>query len=232
MVNNIISYFEMCTREGTSLQHGMNFRLRGGHSVILMSVRANAPYRDRVEEDGTVLVYEGHDIPRSADTPLPKTIDQPMHLPSGGLSRNGKFYEAALAFKRGDQEPDLARVYEKIKKGIWSDNGFFQLVDAWIESDERRNVFRFKLIAVEADSEEEVVSERGARKLERRRIIPTAVKLEVWRRDGGKCVMCGAADELHFDHILPFAKGGTSFTAENVQLLCARHNLEKSAKIV
>ena len=38
-------------------------------------------------------------------------------------------------------------------------------------------------------------------------------------------------DELHFDHVLPYAKGGTSLTAENVQLLCARHNLSKSDKI-
>jgi 5-methylcytosine-specific restriction endonuclease McrA len=57
------------------------------------------------------------------------------------------------------------------------------------------------------------------------------VKLEVWKRDGGKCVTCGAKDELHFDHIIPFSKGGTSLKADNVQLLCARHNLEKSDKI-
>ena len=66
---------------------------------------------------------------------------------------------------------------------------------------------------------------------ERRRIIPTHVKLEVWRRDAGKCTKCGAEDELHFDHILPFAKGGTSLTVANVQILCARHNLEKHDNI-
>src|SRR5438105_812310 len=66
---------------------------------------------------------------------------------------------------------------------------------------------------------------------ERRRIIPTSVKLEVWKRDGGKCVSCGATDELHFDHIIPFSRGGTSMTSRNVQLLCARHNLEKKDKI-
>ena len=50
-------------------------------------------------------------------------------------------------------------------------------------------------------------------------------------RDQGRCVECGATDELHFDHVVPFSKGGTSLTAENVQLLCARHNLQKSARI-
>ena len=66
---------------------------------------------------------------------------------------------------------------------------------------------------------------------ERRRIIPTAVKLEVWKRDDGKCRECGAQDELHFDHIVPVAKGGTSLVSENIQLLCARHNLEKRDNI-
>jgi hypothetical protein len=33
--NEILSYFEMCQREGTSLQRGMNFRQYGGHSVVL-----------------------------------------------------------------------------------------------------------------------------------------------------------------------------------------------------
>ena len=45
MRGNIISYIDMCREEGSSLQRGMNFRLRGGHSVVLMSVHPNAPYR-------------------------------------------------------------------------------------------------------------------------------------------------------------------------------------------
>jgi 5-methylcytosine-specific restriction endonuclease McrA len=59
------------------------------------------------------------------------------------------------------------------------------------------------------------------------RLIPTSVKLQVWKRDKGKCVMCSSTDNLHFDHIIPYSKGGSSLIAENIQLLCARHNLEK-----
>ena len=40
MRDNIIAYMDMCQREGASLQRGMNFRLRGRHSVILISVTA------------------------------------------------------------------------------------------------------------------------------------------------------------------------------------------------
>jgi len=31
---------------------------------------------------------------------------------------------------------------------------------------------------------------------------------------------------------VPFSKGGSSLTAANVRLLCAKHNLEKSDKIL
>ena len=54
--NEIIPYLDMCHREGVSLQQVMNFQLGDGYSVILMSVRLNAPYRDEVSEDGTSKV--------------------------------------------------------------------------------------------------------------------------------------------------------------------------------
>jgi hypothetical protein len=231
MRGNVISYIEMCLKEGVNLQRGMNFRLKGHHSVILMSVRPNSPYRDEVQEDDSVLIYEGHDEPKRQGVSNPKALDQLERLPSGTLTENGKFHQAAQLFKSGLKGPDIVQVYEKIKPGIWTDNGFFHLVDSWIEHDGVRNVFKFKLIAVETVSDELAAEEAPTRVLERSRIIPTSVKLEVWARDGGKCVNCGATDELHFDHILPFSKGGTSLKAENVQLLCARHNLSKSAKI-
>lgn len=112
--------------------------------------------------------------------------------------------------------------------GIWSYNGVFHLTDSWQEEDEHRRVFKFKLVAVEGEEDFAHPAQVGA---ERRRVIPKQVKLEVWKRDGGKCARCGASDELHFDHIVPFSKGGTSLTVANVQLLCARHNLEKRDRI-
>jgi hypothetical protein len=227
--DNIISYIEMCRREGASLQQGMNFGLGGNHSVILMSVRPNAPYRDRVEDGGTTLIYEGHDCPKGAVCPNPKVVDQPENFPSGGLTQNGKFHAAAQLAKRNERPPERVRVYEKIRPGIWSYNGVFHLVDSWRERDEYRTVFKFKLVAVEGDED---LAKPVRINAERRRLIPTHVKLEVWKRDDGKCAVCGAKDELHFDHIVPFSKGGTSLTAANVQLLCARHNIDKKDHIM
>ena len=77
----IVSYLEMCQAEGINLQRGMNFHLREGVSVILMSTRAGAPYADRIEENGRVLIYEGHDVPRYQGAPDPKTVDQPLATP-------------------------------------------------------------------------------------------------------------------------------------------------------
>lgn len=63
------------------------------------------------------------------------------------------------------------------------------------------------------------------------RLIPSGVKKEVWKKDGGKCVLYGSIKNLHFDHDLPFSKGGTSLTAKNIRLLCAKCNLVKSDKV-
>lgn len=218
----------MCQREGLSLQRGMNYRAGDGYSIILMSQRPNAPYRDRIEDDWATLIYEGHDEPKRAGSPDPKTVDQPGETERGTLTENGKFARAAERYARGEALPERVRVYEKIRAGIWSYNGLFHLVDSWIENDGRRNVYKFKLTTIDDD-----MHNVGARhdELETSRLIPSSVKLAVWQRDGGRCVQCGASDNLHFDHIIPYSKGGTSLRAENIQLLCARHNLAKRDRI-
>jgi 5-methylcytosine-specific restriction endonuclease McrA len=45
------------------------------------------------------------------------------------------------------------------------------------------------------------------------------MKVEVWRRDRGQCVLCGSTKNLRFDHDIPFSKGESSLTAANVRLL-------------
>jgi 5-methylcytosine-specific restriction endonuclease McrA len=65
----------------------------------------------------------------------------------------------------------------------------------------------------------------------RSRRIPAAVKAQVRERDKGRCVfvgpdgtVCGSAEFIQFDHIIPWSDGGPS-TADNVRLLCRAHNL-------
>jgi len=227
---DVISHAEMCLEEGVSLQKGMNFRIKGGLTVILMSLRKGAPYADKVEENGEILIYEGHDLPKNL-TRNPKSDDQPYYTPKGTLTENGKFFVVAEKFKKGIQQSELIKVYEKIKDGIWVYNGVFELIDAWMEKSECRNIFKFKLRVTDKTINQKTKREKKLIDIDHNRIIPTPVKLEVWKRDKGKCVQCGSIDNLHFDHILPFSKGGTSLKAENIQLLCARHNLQKRDKI-
>lgn len=220
----------MCSREGGMLQRGMNFRRGNGYSIILMSLRPNAPYDDHLEDEGATLIYEGHDASRGTTSKDPKGIDQPEKLPSGKLTENGRFHAAAQAFKSGQRPAERVRVYEKIKDGIWSYNGDFELVDSWLEQSGRRKVFKFRLHLLNDES-----SPQGAPiqsdASEQSRVIPTAVKLAVWKRDHGKCRICSSTVGLHFDHIIPYSKGGSSETADNIQILCAKHNLAKHDRI-
>jgi hypothetical protein len=63
------------------------------------------------------------------------------------------------------------------------------------------------------------------------------VRLEVWRRDGGRCRNCGITDDdamqrtgehLQYDHIIPFSRNGAD-TVSNIQLLCGPCNRAKAA---
>ena len=53
----------------------------------------------------------------------------------------------------------------------------------------------------------------------------------VSKRDQGQCVERGCSDNLHFDHIIPYSRGGSALIAKNTQLTCARHNSAKHDKI-
>lgn len=77
---------------------------------------------------------------------------------------------------------------------------------------------------------EELIAEGLIKMGRKREPIPQKVKDEVWRRDGGRCVLCGSQENLEFDHIIPLSKGGSN-TVRNIQLLCQKCNREKSNKI-
>lgn len=225
-IDDIISYAELVAAENANVQKGMNFKIKPEYSIFLMSIRKNAPYADEWDDKTNTLIYEGHNVPKNISD-KPKEIDQPLATPNGTLTENGKFFTAAQSYKMGMiKEPHKVKVYEKIKAGIWYYKGFFNLVDAKIVNTGTRNVFKFYLSPIE------FMSKRKQIELPHSRLIPTSVKLEVWSRDKGECVICHSKENLHFDHDLPFSKGGTSLTAANVRILCMKHNLKKSDKIL
>lgn len=61
------------------------------------------------------------------------------------------------------------------------------------------------------------------------RHIPFRLRREILRRAGSRCGKCGSVNDLHIDHIVPVAKGGLT-QPENLQILCAIHNLSKGGR--
>jgi len=67
------------------------------------------------------------------------------------------------------------------------------------------------------------------------RIANLRQRFRVMKRDGFKCVLCGASPattpgcELQIDHIIPWSKGGET-AEENLRTLCAQCNLGRSNK--
>jgi len=87
------------------------------YSIILMSVRDDAPYKDEISEDGKRIVYEGHNLnKRYCKDKSPNTFDQPLFLPSEKLTENRKFAKVANCFKNALQKSEKVRAYQKIKK--------------------------------------------------------------------------------------------------------------------
>ena len=223
----IISYNTLVTNEnGKQIQKGMNFGIQKSYSVVLMSTQKNAPYNDEIFDDG-VIEYEGHDVPININKDK-KSVDQQMRTPSGTLTENGKFFNAAEKYKAGKRDPAIIKVYRKIRPGVWVDMGFYNLTNAYLKPDGIRNVFKFllELKLEQMDDDSDYID------LLHNRTIPGDIQREVYERDNGECVKCGSNENLHFDHILPFSKGGSSKVASNIQLLCAKHNLQKGARFI
>lgn len=62
------------------------------------------------------------------------------------------------------------------------------------------------------------------------RSIPREVQLRVNRRDNNVCQLCSKNvldKDIHFDHIIPWSKGGSS-DENNIRILCKKCNLERS----
>ncbi len=61
--------------------------------------------------------------------------------------------------------------------------------------------------------------------------LPSAwVKMHVWRRDHGQCVLCGGQERVWFDYIVPVREGGST-TEQNLRLMCERCRRNKGGRI-
>ena len=117
---------------------------------------------------------------------------------------------------------DLDRTLWRTEDGYyWDDDGLDAEAVALLAWDRlRRQDARVERLRKIRASEEAVVGARRER-------IPEDVRLFVWTRDEGRCVRCGAEEDLQFDHVIPVARGGGN-APENIQVLCGPCNRAKS----
>ncbi len=227
MLDQILSHIEMCNLEKVqTLQRGMNFRLNPNYSILLMSRRDNAIYNDKILEDGITIEYEWHDIPKTNWIDV-KVLNQPEFTKTWKLTQNGKFIKAVNDYKKWLSGPEIVKIYEKLLPWIRSLKWFFELMDYKSFFDWTRSVFKF-ILKLSSKQDKQY---NNSIDLEHTRLIPSNIKKEVWKRDGGKCILCGSVKNLHFDHDLPFSKWWTSLLKENIKILCMQCNLRKSDKI-
>jgi 5-methylcytosine-specific restriction endonuclease McrA len=132
-------------------------------------------------------------------------------------------------------DPNLVVDFDPTRdEAIWLFKGFRYKVNPIYSDEEKRLLIledfdnerqKFETLKAKFDgpSTAEIVYERQR--------IPEKVRIEVWRRDGGKCARCGSRERLEYDHIVPISRGGSN-TARNIELLCESCNRAKSNNIV
>jgi hypothetical protein len=131
--------------------------------------------------------------------------------------------ELKSAVKKSESEPELLPVPWTSRFGyIWLFKGcIYHVQYSDEEHSERKRFERLKQLYKDDGS---------GQPSNHRESIPERVRIEVWRRDGGKCARCGSREKLEYDHIVPVSKGGSN-TARNIELLCESCNRKKSNHI-
>ena len=154
-----------------------------------------------------------------------------------------KFWLKRLALPPGSGEVVQSTVEElltisenepvQLTTDLWIFKGYEYQVEGLYSSDQ------FSLLILENFDRERQYFERLKHKYDANTLdtaealrarIPETVRIEVWRRDDGKCSRCSSRERLEYDHIVPLSRGGSN-TVRNIELLCEACNRAKGANI-
>ena len=130
-----------------------------------------------------------------------------------------------------DTKPVLVFSHPRVERRWWWYKGRFYVDEENLDEETVHALLHKRETRKQASIDKAKAELRGEQQRAfKREPIPEAVRHEVWRRDGGRCVDCGSRENLEFDHIVPVSKGGAN-TARNIELRCASCNRSKSADI-
>jgi hypothetical protein len=148
---------------------------------------------------------------------LKQRFGEEINFPGKMIERRNKVLEFS------ENEPLKIKIWGN--KIAWIYKGFYYYTEGHF-SDQQIS----RLILEECDQENEYFeglekkydnSEHEQGDAYYRQEIPEKVRIEVWWRDGGKCVRCGSGENLEYDHIIPISDGGSNAT-RNIELLCEK----------
>ena len=138
---------------------------------------------------------------------------------STGVKRDDRYNkDDSIARARAWQAANPERVKENKK--------------AWQEANREKFVgYTMKWRASNPEAARAIHSNRRAKKMGAKGRVSADIREKLFVLQKGKCPCCGKplGDDCHLDHKMPLALGGTN-TDDNMQLLRAKCNMEKSAK--
>lgn len=156
-----------------------------------------------------------------------------------------RFY-SGKSYTQSEMEEDayqsLLKQQQHTPVGIMADSSskkcWWMFRNQFYWEDEGYSAIEIKALILEKIEQKEKKVQRAIARVQQekpepssmRQPIPDDVKMFVWQRDNGRCVKCGSQQNLEFDHIIPFSKGGSN-TARNLQLLCEKCNRSKGANL-
>lgn len=159
-----------------------------------------------------------------------------LFVPQRGMEANIVGWLSASDLRRMDAEDLPIQAYSigerwsgrhwwVFRRGVYSTALSLKALDVRALLLQAENKVKVKLAHAHALMEQAAVLDAP-----RRPSIPTDVKILVWQRDKGQCVICGSNRDLEFDHVIPLTMGGSN-TARNIQLLCELHNRQKGGNL-
>lgn len=168
-----------------------------------------------------------YDVVISKLLPLIGEIVGQVDISQKDIGSLNKLYEKYIELL-SESEKKPVKFYKWVYKGfIYEVQGHYSEDEIRLlileDFDKERRMFE-KLRAKFDDASSEDINYERPR-------IPEKVRIEVWRRDSGKCARCGSREKLEYDHIVPISKGGSN-TVRNIELLCEKHNRSKSNNVV